>query len=170
MNPSPSTAGIRHACTVLSSPALIRLITEIDDNGPIPSRGLARTLADLPSHHLRQSIDLARDLDLVHLRPGTGLGLTRSGAELSDVYDAMARWARRHSYPAPVSDFNRRIQHTLALLTEAPTFAFEGSPRAPTAGALLPSAEAAADLARLRDLLIQWLDANPQAANSAPAA
>ncbi|MBW1597267.1 hypothetical protein [Streptomyces sp. JJ38] len=167
MTTAPSTADVRHACTVLSSPALIRLITEIDDNGPIPPRGLARTLADLPVHRLRQATDLARALGLV--RPGSGLGLTAPGLELADIYDASARWARRHAYPAAVCDFTGRIQHTLAALAEAPVVAADGSPRAATDGPL-PSADAVADLAGPRDLLLQWLHTNPQVAQTAPAA
>ncbi|MGW7005897.1 hypothetical protein ACWGCW_24600 [Streptomyces sp. NPDC054933] len=155
MSTSLSTADVRGFCTELSSPGLIRLITEIDDNGPIPPRGLARTLADLTPHHLRQATDLARALGLVRVRPGAGLGLTDSGAELADVYDAIARWARRHAYPTPVADFTGRIQHTLALLAETP------------AADHLPSAQAAADLAGPRDLLNQWLHANAQAAQLA---
>ncbi|MEU3299754.1 hypothetical protein ABZ729_08015 [Streptomyces sp. NPDC006678] len=169
MTTSRSTADVRHASAVLSSPALIRLIIEIDDNGPIPPRGLARTLADLSVHHLRQATDLARALGLIRVRPGSGLGLTASGLELADVYDESARWARRHAYPAAICDFTSRIQHTLALLAETPVAAADCGPRAATADPG-PSADAVADLARPRDLLLQWLHANPQAAQPAPAA
>ncbi|MER6304959.1 hypothetical protein [Streptomyces sp. NPDC001657] len=158
MNISPSTATVRDACSVLSSPALIRLITEIDDNGPIPSRRLADTLADLSAHRLRQATDLARGLDLVHVRPGGRLGLTPSGLELADVYDVAARWARRHAYPDPVSDFTSRIQSTLALLAAAPIL---------TADSRL-SADALADLTRSHDLLDQWLVANQAVQLDAP--
>ncbi|MCC2276200.1 hypothetical protein LKL35_12350 [Streptomyces sp. ET3-23] len=150
-----STADARRVCTALSSPGLIRLITEIDDNGPIPPRGLARTLADLTEHHLRQATDVARALGLVRIRPGAGLALTTSGAELADVYDAIARWTRRHAYPASVADFTGRIQHTLALLADTP------------AAGHLPSAQALAGLAGPRDLLSQWLHAHAQAAQLA---
>ena len=159
MSTSVYPAGARHVYTVLSSPALIRLITEIDDNGPIPPRGLARTLADLTPHHLRQATDLARALGLVRVRPGVGLGLTASGAELADIYDAIARWARRHAYPAPVADFTGRIQYTLALLADTAVPAAAGGLHH-SAADCLPSAQAAADLARPRVLLSQWLHAN----------
>ncbi|MEV5506592.1 hypothetical protein [Streptomyces orinoci] len=155
MNTSLSTAEVRQVCNRLSSPGLIRLITEIDDNGPIPPRGLARTLADLTEHHLRQATDVARALGLVRIRPGAGLGLTTSGAELADVYDAIARWARRHAYPAPVADFTGRIQHTLAFLAGTP------------AADRLPSVQALADLAGTREVLNQWLQAHWQAARLA---
>ncbi|KUN02128.1 hypothetical protein AQI95_29085 [Streptomyces yokosukanensis] len=159
-------ADFQHACTVLSSPALIRLITEIDDNGPIPVRQTARILADLPVDDLRQATDMARAGDLVSVRPGAGLSLTTAGEELADVYDTLARWARRHAYPAPVSDFTGRIRHTLALLATAPVATGERGVTTRT-DVLLPSAEAARDLARPHDLLQQWLEANPQLAGSA---
>ncbi|MGW2650841.1 hypothetical protein ACWC2T_39655 [Streptomyces sp. NPDC001393] len=155
MSTSFSTADVRRFCAQLSSPGLVRLITEIDDNGPIPPRGLARTLADLTEHHLRQATDVARALGLVRIRPGAGLALTTSGAELADVYDAIAHWARRHAYPAPVADFTGRIQHTLALLADTP------------AADHLLSDQALADLAGPRDLLGQWLHDHAQAARLA---
>jgi hypothetical protein len=156
-----STTDVQHAQAVLSSPSLIRLVTEIDDNGPIPPRALARTLTDVPEDHLRHSADQARLLGLVHVQPGAGLSLTTAGEELTDVYDAMARWARRHSYPAPVCDFTGRIQHTLALLTQLPVRPSPcGSRR--RADAVPASVEAGADFARLRHLLEEWLHDHPQ--------
>ncbi|OIJ91651.1 hypothetical protein [Streptomyces colonosanans] len=153
--------GVRHACTVLSTPALIRLVTEIDDNGPIPPRGLTGTLANLPVPQLRQAVEQARALGLIHHRPGAGLCLTASGSDLADVYDAMARWARHHCVPAPVCNFTSRVRHTLSLLTVPLAVASqgvtEGSGSAPLAGA-----EADEDLATPRGLLHQWLHANPQ--------
>ncbi|WP_275462255.1 hypothetical protein [Streptomyces noursei] len=152
-------AGVQQrACQALSSPGLIRLITEIDDNGPIPQRALARTLPDLATPHLRQSTDLARALNLVRHRPGSGLDLTTSGVELADLYDALARWARRHSYPTPVCDFTRRIQGTLALLDQVLAVTEGRELRIPT----MLSAQARAELAGPRDLLEQWLRAHPQ--------
>lgn len=158
---TPTTADVQHACTVLSSPALIRLITEIDDAGPIPPRALTRTLADVPAHHLRQATGQARALGLVHVQPGTGLALTASGSHVADLYDATARWARRHARPAPVSDFTSRIQHTLALLAQtSSTRVAESGPR--PADAPGPRPEDATDLDRPHDLLVQWLRSCPQ--------
>ncbi|MBT2509243.1 regulator [Streptomyces sp. ISL-98] len=161
MTASFTPAELRNACALLSSPGLIRLITEIDDNGPIPTRRLAGTLPDLSAHHLRRTTDAARAHGLVRVAPGVGLDLTESGSELADFYDATARWARRHAYPTRVCDFTNRLRHTLSLL--APMLVVgpaEGSHR--PAGEHLPSAEADADLARPRALLVQWLHANPQ--------
>ncbi|MFC5253010.1 hypothetical protein [Streptomyces nigrescens] len=159
MNSSPSTATMPDACSALSYPALIRLISEIDDNGPIPLRRLAGTLADLSEYRLRRATDLARDLGLVHVQPGGRLELTTSGSELADLYDATARWARRHAYPSTTSDFTHRIQSTLALLAAAPALTEERGLCDPTADSQL-TADAHADLTGARDLLDQWLAAN----------
>ncbi|MFE4059936.1 hypothetical protein ACFXP3_27200 [Streptomyces sp. NPDC059096] len=130
--------------TVLSSPGLIRLISEIDDHGVIPERGLARTLGDLSTHQIRQATELAGTLGLLD-RSYAGLGLTAAGEELADVYDATARWARRHDYPSPVRDFAGRIRHTFGLLQQ-PTRAEPGTP------------DNRAELANVRRMLIEWID------------
>ncbi|WP_329295736.1 regulator [Streptomyces pseudovenezuelae] len=156
-----TTAEVRNAVELLASRSLIRLVTEIDDNGAIPPRRLAGTLPDLSSNQLRRATETAHAHGLVRVAPGAGLELTESGSELADLYDAAARWARRHAYPAPVCEFSTRIRHVLDLL--APSLATEradGLSR-PSASRL-PSAEAEADLARPRALLIQWLAGNPQ--------
>ncbi|MET7737332.1 regulator [Streptomyces sp. NPDC005402] len=154
-------AEVRNAIELLASRPLIRLVTEIDDNGAIPPRRLAGTLPDLSSHQLRRATETARAHGLVRLAPGAGLELTESGSELADLYDAAARWARRHAYPAPVCEFSTRIRHVLDLLAPSPaTERADGFSR-PSA-ARLPSDEAEADLAHPRALLIQWLADNPQ--------
>lgn len=156
-----STTDAQHAQAVLASPALIRLLTEIDDNGPIPPRALTRTLTDIPADHLRHSADQARMLGLVHVQPGAGLSLTSAGEELADIYDALARWARRYEHPAPVCDFTGRIQHTLALLAQPPVHPSPcGSPR--RADVPPANSEVDTDFARLGRLLQEWLHTNPQ--------
>ncbi|MFJ8151180.1 regulator [Streptomyces sp. NPDC094468] len=156
-------AEARHAVELLASRSLIRLVTEIDDNGAIPPRRLAGTLPDLSTHQLRSASDTARAHGLVRIAPGSGLELTDGGMELADLYDAMARWARRHAVPAPVCEFSRRIRHVLDLL--APSLTTEhGDGLAPLSAVI--GAGAAADLARPRTLLIQWLAANPQVARA----
>lgn len=156
-----STIDTQRAHAVLSSPALIRLITEIDDNGPIPPRALTRTLTDLPADHLRHSADQARALGLVHVQPGAGLSLTTAGEELADAYDALARWARRHEHPAPVYDFTGRIQHTLALLAQPPVHPSHSGPRQ-RADVVPADSEADTEFARLCRLFEEWLHTNPQ--------
>jgi DNA-binding HxlR family transcriptional regulator len=153
-------AEVRNAVELLTSRSLIRLVTEIDDNGAIPTRRLADTLPDLHLHQLRRAVETARAHGLVQVVPGTGLELTEPGSQLADLYDAMARWARRNTYPQPLCEFSNRIRHVLDLL--APSLTTEHpdglSQRPATPG---PSQEAEADLARPRALLLQWLADNP---------
>lgn len=145
-----TSAEAQRAVALLASRPLVRLVTEIDDNGAIPPRRLAGTLPDLSTHQLRSASDTARAHGLIRIAPGTGLELTEAGMELTELYDAMARWARRHAVPAPVCEFSSRIRHVLALL--APSLITERADGAE------------AGLARLRTLLIQWLADNVQVA------
>ncbi|QUW78521.1 regulator [Streptomyces mirabilis] len=145
-----TSAEAQRAVELLASRPLVRLVTEIDDNGAIPPRRLAGTLPDLSTHQLRSASDTARAHGLIRTAPGTGLELTEPGMELADLYDAMARWARRHAVPAPVCEFSSRIRHALDLL--APSLTTERADGAETG------------LARLRTLLIHWLADNPQVA------
>ncbi|AKH83943.1 hypothetical protein AA958_19040 [Streptomyces sp. CNQ-509] len=155
MTTTPGPSELRAAARVLASPALIRLITEIDDNGPIPPRTLTATLPDLTRSSARRAVHMARAHGLVQAGPAGGLDLTDSGFHLAAFYDATARWARHHAYPTPVSTFTTRIQHTLDLLVHLlATQSADGS------GADLPGAEAAGE--DLPGLLIRWLTANPQ--------
>ncbi|MFD7013944.1 regulator [Streptomyces sp. NPDC059928] len=167
MTTSFTTAELLDAATLLSSAPLIRLISEIDDNGAIPQRRLAATLSDLTPHHLRRATEEALALGLVRAKPGAGLNLTTCGAELADLYDATARWARRHDYPTRTCDFITRVQRTLRLL--APTLVADGA-EGPlrTEGADMPSAEAVAELVHPRLVLSQWLNANPQILTALP--
>ncbi|MEU3008055.1 regulator [Streptomyces sp. NPDC006863] len=158
-----TSASLRAAVDFLSSPALIRLITEIDDNGPIPPRKLASTLPDLSTHHLRRINHLARVHGLVRAAPGAGLELTTSGVELADFYDAIARWARHHAYPTRVCDFTSRVRHTLSLVESLPSAdPAGGSTRRP--GVELGDTEIGLEPSGPRALLLQWLDAHPQIA------
>ncbi|MFF6783830.1 hypothetical protein [Streptomyces sp. NPDC012510] len=134
--------------SALSLPALIRLVSEIDDNGPIShQRGsLQGAFGDLPRHQLRYATDVARALGLVHFadHAPARYRLTEAGEDLAEVYDTVARWSRTHQYPSTVSDFVTRVQQTLKLL-----------------GTVL-RAEAAFAPAELRDALAEWLQTHPQ--------
>ncbi|MFD4177180.1 hypothetical protein [Streptomyces anulatus] len=109
----------RRAVRTLTLPGLIRLITEIDDNGPISHRrgSLQGAFGDLTPGQLRHAIDTARALDLVHSDETTPdrYRLTESGEALAEVYDTAARWARARQFPAVTVDFVTRVQHTLQL-------------------------------------------------------
>ncbi|MFE3249898.1 hypothetical protein [Streptomyces sp. NPDC059209] len=169
---TPPLTDIRRVVTALSEPALIRLITEIDDNGPVPPRSSGRIFPDFAPHKVRHAIERAHALGLIHTRVGGGLGLTESGVLLAEVYDVTARWARRHAYPAPTGDFAGRIRHTFALLAEPQVHLAltngEPSSLRTNAGTPLPDAQAVEPgLSGPWRLLTQWLRANPQAAGFA---
>ncbi|MFD6033633.1 regulator [Streptomyces griseoincarnatus] len=166
MSTSFTPAEAHHAIELLASRSLIRLVTEIDDNGAIPPRRLAGTLSDLSTHQLRSATDTARAHGLVRVAPGAGLELTDSGMELADLYDAVARWARRHSVPTAVCEFSSRIRHVLGLLAPSLTTGNNDRPSRPDTRPI--SAEAEAGLACPRTLLIQWLVGNPQVARAEP--
>ncbi|ULR48451.1 regulator [Streptomyces deccanensis] len=161
MTTSFTAAGVRNAVELLASRSLIRLVTEIDENGAIPPRRLAGTLPDLSSRQLRHALETAHAHGLVRTAPGAGLELTESGSELADLYDAVARWGRRHAYPERDCEFSARICSVLGLL--GPSLAAEhaeGFSR--RSAARPPSNECEADPARPRALLLQWLAGNPQ--------
>jgi DNA-binding HxlR family transcriptional regulator len=160
-------AEARHAVDLLASRPVIRLVTEIDDNGAIPPRRLAGTLPDLSTHQVRSASDTARAHGFVQVAPGAGLELTESGTELADLYDALARWARRHSVPAAVCEFSGRVRHVLGLL--APSLTPENADRPGPLPDVRPiGMEGEAELVRVRTLLIQWLVGNPQVARAEP--
>ncbi|MEH0628546.1 hypothetical protein [Streptomyces stelliscabiei] len=139
----------------LSLPSLIRLVSEIDDNGPISHRrgSLQGAFGDLTRHQLRYAIDVARALGLVHFadHAPARYRLTEAGEDLASVYDTVARWSRTHQYPNTARDFVTRVQHTLKLLGDN--------------GAVLPT-EVAFALGQLRTTLADWLQTHPQALNA----
>lgn len=137
------------AIRTLSLPGLIRLVTEIDDNGPISRhRGsLQGALGDLPIGQLRHAIDTARDLGLIHAcgHATARYQLTTSGQDLAELYDTAARWARSRQLPSPTSDFVARVQYALQLQDGGPV---------QSCAATEPSAPRAA--------LSEWLRAHPR--------
>ncbi|MFJ9712791.1 regulator [Streptomyces sp. NPDC101234] len=162
MSTAMTSAEALRAVELLSSRPLVRLVTEIDDNGAIPPRRLAGTLSDLSKHQVRSASDTARAHGLIRITPGAGLELTQAGTELADLYDAMARWARRRAVPAPVCEFSGRIRHVLGLLAPLLTGESVGTPFP------LGGSEGEAGLARPCMLLTQWLADNPQVRVSEP--
>lgn len=162
MIPRFTSTEVRNAVGLLASRSLARLVAEIDDNGAIPARRLAATFPDLSTHQLRRATESARAHDLVRTASGTGLELTESGLELADLYDAAARWGRRHSYPAPVCEFSSRICNVLDLFALSLATERTDSVSQPSV-ARPPGADADQDgLVHPRALLIQWLSSNPQ--------
>ncbi|WP_198358343.1 regulator [Streptomyces fildesensis] len=155
MTASSTSTGLRNVFAALTSPALIRLITEIDDHGPIPPRRLAGTLPDLSPHQLRRATEIACAMGFCRIGPGVGLELIPAGTELADLYDATARWARHNNYPRPVCDFTTRVRHTLRLLVQSLVAVTAESSHRQAADE---------DLNRVRALLYQRLHFEAQAA------
>ncbi|MYS36733.1 hypothetical protein K388_02741 [Streptomyces sp. KhCrAH-43] len=154
-------AGVRQAVDLLASRSLIRLVSEIDDNGAILPRRLTNTLTDLSTHHLRRTTELARAHGLIRIVSGSGLELTYSGTALADLYDAFARWDRHH-YPAPVCAFTGRVRRVFDLAVP-PLMSVCSEDLSGRYAERLPSTEVEAELGRPRALLLQWLADNPQA-------
>ncbi|MFD7017539.1 hypothetical protein [Streptomyces sp. NPDC059928] len=142
----------RRAIRTLTLPGLVRLVTEIDDNGPISHRrgSLQGAFGDLTLGQLRHAIDVARDLGLVHAdeQAPDRYRLTESGEALAEVYDTAARWARAHQFPSDSSDFVTRVQHTLQLHSLSPQA---------SGSTLEPSAP--------HEVLSEFLQANPRLVN-----
>ncbi|MFG2716953.1 regulator [Streptomyces sp. NPDC048416] len=132
----------RRAIRALSLPALVRLVTEIDDNGPISRRrgSLQSAFDDLSAHQLRHAIDRAREFGLVYGDEDERVRyrLTDRGEELAEVYDTAARWARAHQFPTAATDFVTRVQHTLDLLSHTEALAHATARSGDASGMLTP--------------------------------
>ncbi|WP_434596529.1 hypothetical protein [Streptomyces sp. A5-4] len=123
MNADTHDAALVPATAALSHPGLIRIVSDIDDNGPLQRHLLSRTLTGLSRWQLRQASAVGRALGLLKASTVGGipsLVLTPAGEALAEVYDTAARWARTHHHPSDVSDFVTRVQATLTLLGSAP--------------------------------------------------
>ncbi|MBM7167075.1 hypothetical protein JQK87_01270 [Streptomyces sp. G44] len=153
----------------LSLPGLIRLVTEIDDNGPINRRrgSLQSTFDDLTVPQLRHAIDRAREFGLVYgdEHERVRYRLTDSGEELAEVYDTAARWARAHQFPMVASDFVTRVQHTLDLLGHATALTHGADRLGDSNGLVGPGGtvlgrEAIAALGGPRNVLTAWLQSH----------
>ena len=164
---------VRRIITILSLPGLIRLLSEIDDNGPVSRGRLQSTFGDLTRHQLRQAIDTAFDLGLVYCDgPAPArYWLTASGEDLADVYDTAARWARAHHFPGTISDFVTRVQRTLTLLGQLPGAECGGrcdeTAGQPVQGGSCPTADSVSVLDCPRTALAEWIQAHPQAGPAA---
>ncbi|MFE0134041.1 hypothetical protein ACFWY6_21125 [Streptomyces sp. NPDC059037] len=159
----------RRAIRALTLPGLIRLVTEIDDHGPISRRrgSLQSTFDDLSAPQLRHAIDRAREFGLVYgdEHERVRYRLTDSGEELAEVYDTAARWARAHQFPTATCDFVTRVQRTLDLLGHAPALAQGADRIGESSGMVVPGGavldrEAIAALDGPRSVLAAWLQSH----------
>ncbi|MFI7356130.1 winged helix-turn-helix transcriptional regulator [Streptomyces avidinii] len=126
------TADAVSAAAMLSLRWTTRIISELDDNGPIPRRAAQATFPDIPEDSLQHGMRSLRQRGLLQVRgrrdDDSPLGLTEAGRDLGDVYEALSRWARRHDYPAPQTGFVNRVEATLVLLRDRPTVNLLRSP------------------------------------------
>ncbi|WP_051852055.1 hypothetical protein [Streptomyces sp. NRRL F-5650] len=159
----------RQTIRALSLPALIRLVSEIADNGPIARRrgSLQAAFSDLTAHQLGHAIDRARAFGLVYgdEHERVRYRLTSRGEDLADVYDTAAHWARTHQFPTVSSDFVSRVQRTLIMLSH--TEGLEGGVArlGNSSGLLVPggavlSREAISALDGPQRALAAWLQTN----------
>lgn len=119
MNTDTHAKALVPTTAALSHPGLIRIVSDIDDNGALERHLLSRTLTGLSRWQLRQASAVGRELGLLKASTDGGipsLVLTPAGEALAEVYDTAARWARTHHHPSDVSDFVTRVQATLTLL------------------------------------------------------
>ncbi|MFD4476465.1 hypothetical protein ACFWPU_10175 [Streptomyces sp. NPDC058471] len=160
---------VRRAIRALSLPGLIRLVTEIDDNGPISRRrgSLRSAFDDLTVPQLRHATDRAREFGLVYGDEDERVRyrLTDSGEDLAEVYDTAARWARAHQFPTVASDFVTRVQRTLSLLGRGEALAHGAARIGDSSGLLVPGGavldrEAIAALDGPWNVMDAWLEAH----------
>ncbi|WP_446038040.1 hypothetical protein [Streptomyces sp. SID1121] len=170
---APSAEQVTRAVAQLSHSGLIRLISEIDDNGPIDNRMLGRTFTDLTRHQIRHALATGHRHGLIQEPTKTNPVhlLTHHGAELADVYDQIARWARSNDYPNHTSDFVTRVQGTLSLLahehvTTLANNAGEMAPvrHVPGPGAVPSTGAEGRHSARIA--LLRWIRGTPSLATS----
>ncbi|MCX4776850.1 winged helix-turn-helix transcriptional regulator [Streptomyces sp. NBC_01264] len=135
--PNPEADSLVRTATLLSYRWTTRIITELDDNGPVARRrgSLAATFSDIPVDVLKTAVAGLRRRGLVRRETLTTgeqqLTLTEPGLALGDVYDRLGRWARQHDYPDDQPDFVTRVEAALGLLRDPHTVTFLLNPHAP---------------------------------------
>lgn len=131
--PRPAADAVS-AAAMLSLRWTTRIISEIDDNGPIPHGAAQATFPDIPADSLQHGLRTLRQRGLLQVRErredDSPVELTQAGQDLGDVYEAFSRWARRHHYPTSQSDFVTRVEATLYLLRDRHTVSLLEAPSA----------------------------------------
>ncbi|MFE2140360.1 winged helix-turn-helix transcriptional regulator [Streptomyces sp. NPDC059456] len=181
-NPHPIADAVS-AAAMLSLRWTTRIISEIDDNGPIPHRAAQATFPDIPADSLQHGLRTLRQRGLLQIREhrddDSPVGLTQAGRDLGDVYEALSHWARRHHYPTSQSDFVTRVEASLALLRDRHTVSLLEAPSAKLYGYRARRAlhagligtgpngwytltEAGGELGQALAVLTNWAAAHPQ--------
>lgn len=163
----------RRVLTTLTLPGLIRLVSEIDDHGPVGRGSLGVTFDDLSRHQLRHALDTARALGVIETddHAPARYRLTEDGENLAEVYDRAARWARTHQYPSSSSDFITRVQRTLQLPVRLPGTGEDqrSTPDQGVATGFAADPSAGRDLEAIQAALVEWTEAGPQTAHAVQA-
>ncbi|MFG2996604.1 winged helix-turn-helix transcriptional regulator [Streptomyces sp. NPDC048340] len=188
MNTPRPTRDAVSAAALLSLRWTTRIISEIDDNGPIPPGAAQATFPDISADSLQHGMRALRRRGLLqgreHRHDDSDLVLTQAGRDLGDVYESLSRWARRHHYPAPQTGFITRVEsvlalmrdrHTVDLLTASSAVPYSYTPgRAHQAGLINPSpdgrhtlTEAGRELREPLAVLTDWAAAHPQVVRGA---
>nr|WSX75884.1 winged helix-turn-helix transcriptional regulator [Streptomyces sp. NBC_00899] len=118
---SSTTDLVVAAAELLGRQWTTRLVSELTDHGPVPLGLVAGTFSDLTHDQFTYGLRALRDRGLVAYGKDSGRDcyvLTTAGEGLGDVHDAMARWARKHHFPAEESDFVTRVEASLGLLRD----------------------------------------------------
>lgn len=145
MSKRPSTTDMVVAAAELLGRAwTTRLTAELIDHGPVPIGLVAGTFSDLTHDQFTYGLRALRERGLIAY--GTDCGrdcyvLTDAGEGLGDIHHAMSRWARKHDFPTPKSDFVTRVEATLRLLRDRDLLAVLASASAGEATGLDTEAE-----------------------------
>lgn len=180
--PLPPRAEIVRAANLAGYRWFTRIISEIADNGRIPHGALHATFPDIPEVSLPGAVKGMRIRGLLQADEQDEIeatALTEAGRDLGDVYDALARWARRYDHPVPQAGFITRVEAVLNLLRDPSTVDLltgatsaedgQGNTLARQAGLLTLGAggrtvltEAGEDLRRPLAALADWAAAHPE--------
>ncbi|WP_433549150.1 hypothetical protein ACQPZG_31880 [Streptomyces sp. CA-294286] len=128
--PAVSETQVSRAATLMGRNHTVRIISELDDNGPIPQGAMSAVFSPFilyPVHNVLRAL-CTRGLVTFDKQNEHRLTLTEAGRALGDVFDSLARWARAHQYPAEHADFATRVRSALALLRDPRTVSLVAAP------------------------------------------
>ncbi|MFI5804409.1 hypothetical protein [Streptomyces sp. NPDC051561] len=185
--PAMADTQVSRAATLMGRHHTVRIISELDDNGPIPQGAMNAVFSPFihyPVHNVLRALR-TRGLVTFDKQNEHRLTLTEAGRALGDVFDSLARWARTHQYPAEHADFATRVKSALVLLRDPRTVSLVAAPGADLgsrtadeldlavrAGLVVTDAEgrwSLTDAGRgLREplaLVAQWAEANAELVN-----
>ncbi|MCL2729129.1 MAG: hypothetical protein FWE15_03780 [Actinomycetia bacterium] len=132
------------AAEVLGRQRTTRLVSELNDHGPVPLGQVAGTFSDLTQDQCNHGMRDLRQRGLIAYGKDAGRDcyvLTTAGEGLGDVHDALFRWARKYNFPAEQSDFVTRVEASLGLLRDRDLLTVLATAGGDQASGLDPEAE-----------------------------